>query len=323
MSTQAEPTPTPTTDGPPVVLRWRRYGHDRLYVKDAGGHDLGFWDLATDLGHPVDPDSAVVVSEAVARWKARQAAPAVDRGAVAGVALDGPVVSAETRREPGPPPVTPVPPVEVLVQPWTDLSTNVPGEGVRDLAVAAHQAAPVRNTLARVLGVKTSERAWRIGADGEERVAARLAKVARKDPRWRFLHSIPVGHRGSDIDHLAIGPGGVFTINTKHHPGAKLWVGGTTFLVNGQRQPYVRNARHEAARAADLLARAVGFAVPVEGLIVPVNASEVVVKSQPIGVHVVPRMQVAAWLSRLGDTLDEQQVEAIHEQARRSTTWRR
>ena len=133
------------------------------------------------------------------------------------------------------------------------------GGGGRARSTARPEAYPIRSRLGRLLNVHTDERAWRIGADGEEKVAARLAKVAKKDPRWRFIHAIPVGNRGSDIDHLIIGPGGVFTANAKHHPGAKIWVGGSTFMVNGTRQPYVRNARHEATRAADILTTACGF----------------------------------------------------------------
>ena len=149
-------------------------------------------------------------------------------------------------------------------RPWLDLATNRAGAEAREQAQAARDAAPVKTVLARVLGVHTDERAWRIGADGEEKVAAQLAKVARKDSRWRFLNAIPVGDRGSDIDHLLIGPGGVFTVNAKHHPGAKIWVGGNTFMVNGHRQPYVRNSRYEATRAAKLLTAACGFPVHVE-----------------------------------------------------------
>ncbi|MDP9431276.1 MAG: NERD domain-containing protein [Actinomycetota bacterium] len=51
--------------------------------------------------------------------------------------------------------------------------------------------------------MKTDERAWRIGADGEKAVAARLAELG---DRWRVLHAVPVGERGSDIDHVVIGP---------------------------------------------------------------------------------------------------------------------
>lgn len=208
------------------------------------------------------------------------------------------------------------------LRPWVDLAANRAGAEARVQAQAARDAAPVRTMLARVLGVHTDERAWRIGADGEERVAAQFDKVAKKDSRWRFLHAIPVGNRGSDIDHVIIGPGGVFTANAKHHPRAKIWIGGNTFLVNGIKQPYVRNARHEAQRAARLLSEACGFLVHVEGLVVTVNADDVVVKAQPEGVSVVPRMQVARWLLRHGDVHTLEAIDAIHDVARRSTTWR-
>lgn len=184
-------------------------------------------------------------------------------------------------------------------------------------------AAPRRAALARVLGVHTDERAWRIGADGEEKVAIQLAKVAKKDPRWRFLHAIPVGHRGSDIDHLLIGPGGVFTINTKNHPGAKIWVGGNTFMVNGHRQPYVRNSRHEAGRAAKLLTTACGFSVHVQGLIVTVNAADVVIKSPTDGVDVTWRNNLVTWLLRHGQIHAPDVLDTIYEAARRSVTWQR
>lgn len=207
-------------------------------------------------------------------------------------------------------------------RPWVDLATNTAGEAVREQAVSAQVAAPVRTLVARAFGIHTEERAWRIGAVGEEKVGAQLAKLVKKDPRWRVIHAIPVGTRGSDIDHLIVGPGGVFTANAKHHPDAKIWVGGNTVMVNGSKQPYVRNSRHEAARASDLLTQGVGFPVFVEGLIVTVNAADVVVKSQPDGVTVVPRMQVTKWLLRHGEVLAPATVDAIHDVARRSTTWR-
>ena len=82
---------------------------------------------------------------------------------------------------------------------------------------------------------------------------------------------MPVGERGADIDHVVIGPGGVFTINTKHHPKAAIWVGGETFMVNGGRVPYIRNSRFEAKRASRMLSEHVGFPVPLTGLIAVVG----------------------------------------------------
>ncbi|WP_378095638.1 nuclease-related domain-containing protein [Cellulomonas sp. T2.31MG-18] len=205
---------------------------------------------------------------------------------------------------------------------WEDLAAHRAGEMARQQAVALKQAAPVRTFVARVFGLHTDERSWRIGADGEEKVAARLAKLAKRDPRWRFVHAIPVGENGSDIDHLVIGPGGVFSLNAKHHPGARIWVRDNAFRVNGQQQPYIRNSRHEARRAGRYLTAACGFPVDVTGIVVPVGADDLTIKQQPADVVVVNRMALAPWLRRRPDLLGEAAVDAIFEAARRSTTWR-
>ena len=173
-----------------------------------------------------------------------------------------------------------------------------------------------------MLLVHTDERAWRLGADGEELVGRVLQRLVAKGGPWRVIHSIPVGTRGSDVDHVVIGPAGVFALNTKHHPRGRIWVRGDTLLVNGGRQPYVRNSRHEAERAARLLTAACGFPVQVTGVVVPVNASDVVVKQAPVGVHVVNRRRLSRWLRRQVSVLDAETIDAIYDAARRPSTWR-
>ncbi|SKF62508.1 Uncharacterised protein [Mycobacteroides abscessus subsp. abscessus] len=42
------------------VIRWRRYGKDRLYVKRADGVEVGWWDLQENVGHPTMPDCAAL-----------------------------------------------------------------------------------------------------------------------------------------------------------------------------------------------------------------------------------------------------------------------
>jgi hypothetical protein len=58
-----------------------------------------------------------------------------------------------------------------------------------------------------------AERAAR-GAEGERKVGAILEGLA---PEYHVLHGVWLG-RG-DIDHVLVGPGGTFTIETKSHPG--------------------------------------------------------------------------------------------------------
>lgn len=71
-----------------------------------------------------------------------------------------------------------------------DAAANLP---LLQRAIGSYLAGEV----ARAFNAKTGERAWRIGADGEEAVAARLAKLG---PEWRVLHAVEVGTRGPDID---------------------------------------------------------------------------------------------------------------------------
>ena len=53
------------------------------------------------------------------------------------------------------------------------------------------------------------------GAMAEEQVGALLDTLPAE--RWRVIHDATLG-RGN-VDHIAIGPAGVFTIETKSHPG--------------------------------------------------------------------------------------------------------
>lgn len=166
--------------------------------------------------------------------------------------------------------------------------------------------------------MKTDERAWRRGADGEESVAAQLSKLEKRG--WRFLHAIEVGNRSSDIDHVAIGPGGVFTLNTKNHKGKRVWVGAHSMRVDGFRVDYIRNSEFEANRASRLLTESCGFPVFASGLVV-VLADELTVKQQPECVRVLGRRQVSDWLKRRPVILDAETIGRIYDHARRSTTW--
>ncbi len=179
----------------------------------------------------------------------------------------------------------------------------------------------VRHAVARLVGAKTNERAWRIGADGEVAVADQLARLG---PQWHLLHAVRVGDRGSDIDHVVIGPGGVFTVNAKNHPHANVWVGGDTFMVNGQRLPYVRNSRFEARRAARMLTEHVGFPVDATGVIAVMGAHKgLTIKAQPEDgkVVVTQRKRIRQLLLKRPPTLTAPEIDAIYEVARRSTTW--
>ena len=300
-----------------TVVRWRRYGKDRLYVNGPAGERYGWADLLTGAIEVTEEKHHDLV------WALVRGHPAWGlRNSVTGVS------SMRIEQAVSYPPLGDAPTAEPVVgsttarnlmteRPWRDLALNEPGEGVRSQAIELRAAAPVRTFVARLVGVHTDERAWRIGADGEESVARELRKLG---DAWRALHSVPVGRKGADIDHVLIGPGGVFTINAKNHPGARVWVGGETVMIGQSRVPYVRNARFEADRASRLLSTAVGQPIHVMG-IVALMCDDLTIKKPPGDVLVIGRRRLRKWLAGLGPSLSRDQADAIFERARRSTTW--
>jgi hypothetical protein len=72
--------------------------------------------------------------------------------------------------------------------------------------------------------------AWRRGAAGERRTARLLAALERHG--WAVLHDLALPDSRANIDHLVIGPGGVFVIDSKQYRGrlkldqfGRLWHG--------------------------------------------------------------------------------------------------
>ncbi|MFT3887587.1 MAG: NERD domain-containing protein [Arachnia sp.] len=312
-----------------IVTRWQRYGHDRLYVRTPDGVDLGWWDLKTSTPHPAAAADADVVANAAAEWLAAQSSPADDPP----VAPRGPDFTLPDGVAPIPPlePRAPSPeaapsalpetPAPLVPPPAQNLAATHPGQSLQPQVDAARAAGQVPSMRRRLLLGTRAYSSWELGQIGERLVCDELLALTRKDTSWAFLNSIPVGDGDADIDHVVAGPGGVFTINTKHHPNGNVWVGGNTFMVNGTKHPYVRNARHEAQRASRLLGVALRRDVPVRGLIVPVNARTVTVRAQPEDVTVVPRRQLVRYLQRLPRFLDDRQVIDVILAAREPSTW--
>lgn len=305
----ADPAP-----GDLVVKRWTRYGKDRLYVETVTGVKVGFLDLLTGQATIEQPEMAAAFHEVVNGHQAAQSRPSVS------VTPAKPTADPSERSS-----AAPKPEYAVAVD-WTDLSANRPGQGVR--AEAGSLLADMKSTskvgtfLKRALDVKTDERAFRVGADGEEAVGARLDRLTKYG--WHVLHSIPVGERGSDIDHLVISKGGVYPVNTKRHPGGKVWVGEKAILVNGQRTDYLRNSRYEAERVRKALLAHLGEEVPVRAVLVFLTGTvvpQVTIKQMPEDVLVMDRMDIPGAFRRAPERMSPEMIERVYDVARRSTTW--
>lgn len=190
------------------------------------------------------------------------------------------------------------------------------GGSAADKARELREASPVRTRIARLLGVHTDERAWRLGA-GRERATAWW--LGRLPEGWHQFNDIPVGERGANIDHVIVGPAGVFTVNAKNLTGA-VWVASRALLHNGHKTSYLPKAISEAKRAARLLSAVLGRPIEVRPVLA-ILADDWTIKEKPADVLVEAPRGVKDWLLRQPVVLSSADVIAICAAAAKPATW--
>jgi hypothetical protein len=155
-------------------------------------------------------------------------------------------------------------------------------------------------------------RAWRRGAAGERRTARLLGPLERQG--WVVLHDLAVPGSQANIDHLVIGRGGVFVIDSKQYRG-RLQVDSSGRLWHGRYPlaPALRAVGFEADQAAQVLTDpgvAVVPIVAVHGAQVPWG------KVVTGGVPVVPARSLPRMLRQLPAVLGPERVVGLADQAR-------
>jgi hypothetical protein len=100
--------------------------------------------------------------------------------------------------------------------------------------------------IVRMTDEPQSTKAWKQGAAGEVRTATRLTELLHRHG-VKLLHDrrIP-GHGRANIDHIAVGPGGVTVIDTKTHRG-KVRVAHVSGLIAEPREVLMIAGRNQTS----------------------------------------------------------------------------
>jgi hypothetical protein len=132
------------------------------------------------------------------------------------------------------------------------------------------------------------------GASAEEQVGGLLDGLTADG--WHVIHDASLGH--GNVDHILIGPAGVFTVETKSHPGPVLVgrVHGATL-----RQVHAQRRAIEAATGER-----------VEPLLVFSRAWVDKPLARRKGVRVLPARMLLGYLGRCRATLSAEQVMTAH-----------
>lgn len=161
---------------------------------------------------------------------------------------------------------------------------------------------------------------WYQGALGEIEVGRMLSELG---PEWFVRHAVPIGAGTKDVDHLVIGPGGVFAINTKHHAGAKVWVVEYVLGINSSKTRHLANGHRDGADVAKRLSTKAGFPVTARPVVALVDPQSVIDKRAPYNrpVAVLDARKLVAWLKAQPQQLSDTKLSLLKLAAEEPETW--
>jgi Nuclease-related domain len=291
-----------------VVTRWQKYGHDRVYVREEDGREsLGYFDYKVGrlALNPMHEERTYEVMEVLR--------PFMDP------AVPEPV--SELTREAPLPEESDLP----LYEPGYADESGEAHEGYEAIGARVANLRPrgfqgFQGIAARLLGLgqRTEAGPWEGGAKSERIVDKQLGKL--KLDGWQVLSSV-MKQSGADVDHLVIGPPGVFTINVKHHYGARVWVGEQVVDVDGEQHRYLPNSRHEANSAARILNNSVGLPIRVTPVLAFVGAASIDTNDSLGDVLIARGEEIDYVLRDLHSVYSVQERDRISGVARRAEVW--
>jgi hypothetical protein len=194
------------------LVPWRRYGHDRVYIK-VGTATLGHLDRASGQLHLEGTEDRDSIEAAL------MAAGHLSQSDV--VAPVPPLITEPAA--PAPTPIAPSAPIErgspgASLQKEADRQRRAREERVR----GAHPK--LGGLMLKVSKEPVKTRNLAQGAAGERRIAARLEELCGRTVSFLHNRLCGVARRDGDIDHIAIAPSGIYVIDAKYYPGASVEV---------------------------------------------------------------------------------------------------
>ncbi len=202
------------------------------------------------------------------------------------------------------------------------MRARVPAQSLLEELLRRQTSAPPLSRMARFFGrspLAEGSLPWYLGAEGEMTVGAILAHLPQD---WATFHALPIGKDSADIDHLVVGPGGIFTINTNHLAGKRISVGKHSMRVGDEDMPHLSNAEFEASRVTLLLRERMPLLPPVQPVIALVEPKQISIDGKPDKVKVIDARQLPRWLSGLSVVLAEPELDEVVDILDDPSTWR-
>ncbi len=185
-----------------------------------------------------------------------------------------------------------------------------PGLGVLGAIVAALAV------LGAVVETPQTTASWRTGAEGERQTARYLAGLG--EAGFITLNDRRVAGYGGNLDHVAIGPGGVWVVETKNMAG-KVEIHGDSLRIGGYRQDKMVDQVYREAAAVQV---AMGESLTRLGLtvkpVICIHRAELPFFNKTVrGVRLASGKQLVRLLLEGDERLEAEEIHALAREAER------
>ena len=158
---------------------------------------------------------------------------------------------------------------------------------------AAELRAQAAQARARADALEAQAGAWSAGADGERRVAASLGRLPSG---WHVQHDrlLRPGRSQTNLDHVVIGPSGVYLVDTKNWAGGTSVHDGNLWQHTSSSSPKGRELDNVSRFAAEMEK---GLGLPVVPVIALAGGQSASFSRQRVrGVEIIPQDELVDWL---------------------------
>lgn len=171
-----------------------------------------------------------------------------------------------------------------------------------------------RSVISRLFGVSPVRRAALASYSAAVAELAVTETLAALPAGWTVLNDVSTGAE-PPVEHLLIGPPGIFAITLRVHSGERVWAGETSVVVGLRTYGYLAEAEQQAAGIAGRLG---GRVTPC---ILVIDAAELDAANSPRAVEVLDARQLGAWLADLPRLLSPLAVQRLAAAALAPGTW--
>jgi hypothetical protein len=185
------------------------------------------------------------------------------------------------------------------------------GQAAIEELLRHHRQTRTRSLVARVFGRSPlSTEATALHRDALAQIAVG-GVLDRLPAEWTVISAVPGSDEAPGIDHVVVGPAGLFTISCRVHTNRVVWVADSILVVDRTTLGHIPEAVKQAQRVTDLLGERMLLPATAQPVVAIVDAKRITIRERPADVLVLDARGLNATLTGLPAVLGAAELQEI------------